>query len=114
MQHKITLTASRRKVILNRVDRRPLSGLAPVDPSRCRPKRNGQSGIDFMTANGEGGGQALQVMTQRFLGGHLFGVDCSFGGGQSEHVAFVMPDTGRLFFFEGGGFWFCGPGHCYI
>lgn len=50
-----------------------------------------------MTSNGEGGGQALQVLTQRFLGGHLFGVDCAFGGGQSEHVAFVMPDAGRLF-----------------
>lgn len=50
-----------------------------------------------MTSNGEGGGQALQVLTQRFLGGHLFGVDCAFGGGQSEHVAFVMPDAGHSF-----------------
>lgn len=48
-----------------------------------------------MTSNSEGGGQALQILTQRFLGGHLFGVDCAFGGGQSEHVAFVMPDAGQ-------------------
>jgi len=53
-----------------------------------------------MTSNGDSsnGGQALQVLTQRFLGGHLFGVDCAFGGGQSEHVAFVMPDAGRFSF----------------
>lgn len=36
-----------------------------------------------------------EVMTEGFLGGELYGISCGFGGGQSEHVAFQMPDAGR-------------------
>ena len=61
------------------------SGLAMVNSSRC-------GAGDFMWA-GSAGGQAMQVMTQGFLGGRLFGINCNFGGGQSEHMAFVMPEA---------------------
>ena len=70
----------------------PFSGMSMVNASRCQAKDGGSSGVDFMSVDGHGG-QAMQVMTQGLLGGRLFGINCNFGGGQSEHVAFVMPEA---------------------
>lgn len=73
-------------------DGSPLPGMAMVNASRC------QAGGDFMSAD-TAGGQAMQVMTQGLLGGRLLGMNCNFGGGQSEHMAFVMPEVAALSFF---------------
>ena len=60
-----------------------------VNSSRC----GAGSGVgDFMSAVTSAAGQAMQVMTQGFLGGRLLG-KCNVGGGQSEHMAFVMPEA---------------------
>ena len=69
-----------------------------VPPSRCKAMKDGKPGLDFMTADASPG-QALQVMTQKRLGGNIFGVTCSLGGGQSEHVAFYMPEMTALSLF---------------
>eukprot|EP00435_Cladocopium_sp_Y103_P060348 s1080_g22.t1 len=76
----------------------PLPGVAMVNSSRCAKAKRGErgdgAGMDFMSTestDSTDGGQAMQVMTQGFLGGRLFGINCNFGGGQSEHMAFVMP-----------------------
>ena len=59
-----------------------------VNSSRCGA---GSGSGDFMSAV-TSAGQAMQVMTQGFLGGRLLG-KCNVGGGQSEHMAFVMPEA---------------------
>ena len=51
-----------------------------------------------MTSDGPQG-QAMQVMTQKTVGGHIYGVTCSIGGGQSEHVAVYMPEATALSLF---------------
>lgn len=38
----------------------------------------------------------MQVMTQDRVGGKLFGVSCGFSGGQSERMAFYMPEAGAV------------------
>ncbi|CAK9084215.1 Pentatricopeptide repeat-containing protein [Durusdinium trenchii] len=38
-------------------------------------------------------------MTQKTVGGHIYGVTCSIGGGQSEHVAVYMPEATALSLF---------------
>ncbi|CAK9084108.1 Hypothetical protein SCF082_LOCUS39907 [Durusdinium trenchii] len=74
-----------------------LAGVPTVPPSRCKAK-SGKRGLDFMTSDGPQG-QAMQVMTQKTVGGHIYGVTCSIGGGQSEHVAVYMPEATALSLF---------------
>ena len=52
-----------------------------------------------------GYGQAAQVMTQKLVGGHLFGISCGLGGGQSERIAFHMPEMAALSFFLSHSDW---------
>ena len=65
--------------------------------ARCQAKKEGQ-GKDFMSSE-SGTGQAMQVMTQKKLGGQLYEKNCDYGGGQSEHVAFYMPEVAALSMF---------------
>ena len=74
------------------------AGVPPVPGQWCGPQ------VDFMSERG-GYGQAAQVMTQKLVGGHLFGISCGLGGGQSERMAFHMPELAALAFFLSRSDW---------
>jgi len=74
------------------------TGVPGVPGDWCSP------GVDFMSER-SGPLQAVQVMTQSMLGGKLFGVSCGLGGGQSERLAFHMPEMTALTFFLSQSDW---------
>lgn len=75
-----------------------LAGVPAAPEAVCQQPTTKTPGVDFMSP-ATAVGQAVQDMSQEFLGGHIYGAACAPSGGQDERLLMFMPEASVLAFF---------------